>query len=87
MQKLTDIQPGTNVILKKVLGGKRLQTRLIGHGLLEGKAFLVLDRIGQGGPLLVEIEGSKLAIGRGMAEKILVQPEGGLAEIFRQPSC
>lgn len=82
MQKLTDIQPGTSVILKEVLGGKRLQARLIGHGLLEGRAFLVLERLGQGGPVLVEIEGSKLAIGRGIAEKILVQPEEGLAGLF-----
>jgi ferrous iron transport protein A len=75
MHKLTDIQPGTSVILKEVLGGKRLQKRLIGHGLFEGRVFLVLERLGQGGPVLVEIEGSKLAVGRGIAEKILVQPE------------
>jgi Fe2+ transport system protein FeoA len=82
MRKLTDIQPGTRDILKEVLGGKRLQTRLIGHGLLEGKAFLVLERLGQGATVLVQIEGSKLAIGRGIAEKILVQPEEGLAGLF-----
>jgi ferrous iron transport protein A len=74
MFKLTEVEPRMNVLLMEVQGGKSLKAKLIAQGFVQGAAFEVLDRLGWGGPVLVEINGIKIAIGRSMAERILVKP-------------
>lgn len=74
MVRLTDIEPKMHVLLKEVQGGVGLKAKLIAQGFVQGTAFEVLDRLGWGGPVLVEINGIKIAIGRRMAERILVEP-------------
>lgn len=74
MIKLTEAKPGTSVFLKEVQGGKNLKAKLIAQGFVQGAPFDVLECLSWGGPVLVEINGVKIAIGRRMAEKIFVEP-------------
>lgn len=63
---------GETVCLVKLEGGKGLQRRLAEMGLTPGVHLRVLQDCG--GPLLVAIRSSRIALGRGMAEKITVSP-------------
>ncbi len=57
----------------RVEGGRTLQTRLTQHGLYAGDRLRVLRAAPLGGPLLVEVNGREIAIGRGVAQKIFIE--------------
>ena len=54
-------------------GGHRLRARLTQYGLFEGDCLRVLRAAPLDGPLLVEVNGREIALGRGVAEKIIVE--------------
>ena len=54
-------------------GGARMQARLSQHGLFTGDRLRVLRMAPLNGPLLVEVNGREIALGRGIAEKIHVE--------------
>lgn len=56
-------------------GGLRLQARLSQHGLFQGDRLRVLRAAPLKGPLLVEVNGREIALGRGVAAKIRVEVE------------
>lgn len=47
--------------------------RLIGLGLTPGARLRVLQNRGRG-PLIVEVRGSRVALGRGQAARVMVRP-------------
>jgi len=53
-------------------GGRRLSRRLAEMGLVPGERMQVLNR--GPGPFIVAVKGTRLLLGRGMAERILVRP-------------
>jgi ferrous iron transport protein A len=53
----------------------RLQAKLRQYGLHVGDRVRVLRSAPLGGPLLVEVNGREIALGRGVAEKIFVEVE------------
>jgi len=55
-----------------IYGGRGLIRKLYSLGLLPGEIVRVVNNMG--GPILVEVRGSRVAIGRGMAMKIYVEP-------------
>ena len=55
-------------------GGHEVRARLATMGLLPGAVLSVLNRGPLGGPLLVEVDGTRIALGRGVARKVLVEP-------------
>ena len=55
-------------------GGHEVRARLATMGLLPGAVLSVLNRGPLGGPLLIEIDGTRIALGRGVARKVLVEP-------------
>lgn len=64
------------VEIVRIDAGRRLNRRLTELGLTPGVPVQVLYV--NGGPMLIAVRGTRLAIGRGMAEKILVRDvEGG----------
>lgn len=71
IKPLSDIEEGREVRIVGVAAGKMLKSRLEGMGITPGQTLRVLKN--RWGPLLVEAMGRKLAIGRGQAEKILVE--------------
>jgi ferrous iron transport protein A len=54
-------------------GGSGLRTRLTQYGLFEGDCLRVLRAAPLRGPLLVEVNGREIALGRRVAEKIMVE--------------
>jgi ferrous iron transport protein A len=69
---LSRIDPGTEVTLIDIIGGKGIRSKLYSMGLVPGTSLKVLNRNGRG-PLMVAVKESRLVIGQGMASKILVE--------------
>ena len=70
---LTQAVVGQPLILVKIDGGKDVTRRLIELGLTPGvKLRLIQD---SGGPVILAVRDSRIALGRGMANKIIVSPE------------
>jgi len=59
--------------IKYLMGGRGFQTRIISLGLRVGKAIKVISSHGFGGPIVVEIDNMKVAIGRIMADRIIIE--------------
>ena len=73
MMPLTRASPGEDVRLIEIRGGMRMRQRLADLGLNLGMTVRVMG-INGGGPLIVAVKDSRLALGRGMAHRILVEP-------------
>jgi ferrous iron transport protein A len=56
-----------------VRGGHRLRQRLGSLGLNQGTVVEVVQSLGHG-PVIVAVEETRLALGRGASHKILVEP-------------
>jgi len=69
---LSMVDQGQEVTLAHIDGGRGMRSRLYSMGLVPGAAFTLLSRSG-GGPVMVKVKDSRLAIGRGMAQKIIVE--------------
>jgi ferrous iron transport protein A len=67
---LSQAHVGQKVQLVRIHGGRQLTHRLVEMGLTPGVTIRVLQN--SGGPLLVAEADSRIAVGRGMAEKIEV---------------
>ena len=64
--------PGEEVQLVAIHGGQRMRKRLADLGLNMGMTVRIMHR-NDDGPLILAVKDSRLAVGRGMAHKILVQ--------------
>ncbi|GAB4311507.1 MAG: FeoA family protein [Methanobacteriaceae archaeon] len=73
MQKLTDVQPGKKVIIKQIKGGFGIRNRFESLNIREGKEVQIVASGPFRGPLVLNIDGCKVAVGRGMAAKISVE--------------
>ncbi|HSG25224.1 MAG TPA: FeoA family protein [Anaerolineales bacterium] len=74
---LTQAVIGQPLLLVKIDGGKDVTRRLIELGLTPGvKLRLIQD---SGGPVILAVRDSRIALGRGMANKIIVSPEETLS--------
>lgn len=67
-------QPGETVTVIGVRAGWRLQRRLADMGLTPGVQIRVINSQ-MAGPLLIDLRGSRVGLGRGVAQKILVKVE------------
>jgi ferrous iron transport protein A len=65
--------PGQSGKVVKVDGGKRLVSRLSSLGIRPGKKITKISSMLMGGPVTVQLGSTRLAIGFGMANKILVE--------------
>jgi Fe2+ transport system protein FeoA len=71
---LSMVSPGETVELVQIREGKRLRKRLADLGLNVGLDIRVVQNCFSGPLILAVKEDARLAIGRGMAHKILVVP-------------
>ena len=78
VQPLSRIPAGRKVTVVALAGGHAFQNRLVSMGLNVGSTLeLMHSGNGRGGPTLVAVGEVRLAIGHGMAEKVLVAVEEG----------
>ena len=68
---LTAVQPGSPVRIASIEAGRHMQGRLAAMGLIPGVQLQVLRNTPHG-PFLLSVMGSRIMIGRGMAQKIKV---------------
>lgn len=73
IQTLSRMSAGEEGVISKIEGGYGLRNRLACLGLRVGKTVKKITSEPLKGPVVVEVDGSYVAIGRGMAEKILVE--------------
>ncbi|MQY77223.1 MAG: ferrous iron transport protein A [Spirochaeta sp.] len=69
---LSELGPGEQGTIIALNGGRGLQARLRALGLAEGRVVRKLSALGWGGPVIVLINRAQVAIGRGMAHRIVV---------------
>lgn len=67
---LTMAPSGQNLRLINVNGGKRMMHRLAELGLTPGVEMMIVQD--SGGPILVSVRNSRIALGRGIAHKLNV---------------
>jgi len=70
---LDRIRSKRNVKVVEVIGGWGLQRHLSHLGIHPGDILTVIRHAAMGGPILITIHGSQIAIGRGMASRIAVE--------------
>lgn len=68
---LTDLSSNEHAIVTAIEGGAGLMQRLALRGITEGRTLKVISC--SRGPIIVEVRGGVLALGRGMARKIRVR--------------
>ncbi len=73
---LSLVPSNRSVVLRRVQGGQGLNAHLAAMGLLPGVQINV-RRNDHSGPVLIGLNDSRLALGRGMAQKLSVQEEVG----------
>ncbi len=73
MKSLLDIRANTQVKIVSISGGKNARRTLGQMGIGIGSIIRLKRNAPFAGPLLIEIHGSSVAIGRGVAVKILVE--------------
>ena len=71
MMPLTMAQAGTQVRLIAVEAGRGLQARLAAMGLVPGTEIEVISN-GLRGPFIIGVKGSRIVLGRGMAQQMRV---------------
>ena len=72
MVPMAFLSEGETAVIVDIHGGRNVITRLTSLGLTIGTRVRVIKSIGPG-PILVEVRGSRLALGRGIAMKIIVE--------------
>jgi ferrous iron transport protein A len=71
---LTALSPGQEGQVVQVQGGRGMALRLARLGVRPGAVVRLVSSGPLRGPLLVEVEGMRVALGRGVARRILVRP-------------
>jgi len=69
--KLSAVHGGESARIRQLAGGQLLMSRLAPLGFIPGARLRVLQNLGRG-PLLVAVYDTRVALGRGEADKILV---------------
>ncbi len=68
---LSQVAEGQIVNIIKIVGGRGLRVRLTAMGLLSGTQVTVVHN-GRSGPFVISVKNSKMALGRGIVDKIMV---------------
>jgi len=76
---LTTMRPGKAARVVFVRGGTSVVKRLCDMGLTPGTPVSLLRSAPMSGPVEVRLRGCNLALGRGIADKIYVEPDGAAA--------
>ncbi|TKJ43933.1 ferrous iron transport protein A [candidate division TA06 bacterium B3_TA06] len=74
---LTDLSINEEAEIVEIRGGRGMQARLRALGLSEGQHVKKLSHVGLGGPVVILVNRAQVAIGRGMARRIIVRSNDG----------
>ncbi|MEX2444935.1 MAG: FeoA family protein [Alkalispirochaeta sp.] len=71
---LSQVRPGTPVVVARLDGGEGFRSKVISMGLVPGKTVTVRSS-SKRGPLVVQIESGRVGLGRDVAERIFVKSD------------
>ncbi|MCK8115006.1 FeoA family protein [Anaerosoma tenue] len=71
---LLALRTGEMARIAEILGGPQLEARLGNMGLRLGKQVTKAGAMPAGGPVTVECDGFRVALGRGIAGRVRVEP-------------
>lgn len=74
---LVSLEEGASAEVIKILGGLKMRFRLESLGIYEGVKIKKISKVLFRGPVIIEVKNYKIAIGYGMAKKILVKKING----------
>jgi ferrous iron transport protein A len=83
MTSLADLPPCSRAVVAELPHSRGLAKRLIALGLTPGAEVRVLQNWGHC-PLIIEAHGARLALGRGQAARVIVEP---LTSVSEDKSC
>ncbi|MDY6966476.1 MAG: FeoA family protein [Halobacteriota archaeon] len=69
---LDEMNIGQSGMITQITGGHGQRRHMRSMGLREGKNIKIITKQPVGGPIIVEMDGNQIAIGRGMAMRVLV---------------
>jgi len=70
---LVEMQPGQEGIIVEIDGGRGVVDRLWVMGIFPGKKIVKLSSLPAQGPVVIKVGNQELALGRGMAQKVIVE--------------
>ncbi len=76
---LDQLKTGSRAYVVSVQGGRRMLARLATFGFVRGAEVQVVQNYGAG-PVIVQVHGARVALGRGEAQRILVEVDHDSAE-------
>ncbi len=75
MTTLVEVDLGRSATVAEIDGGMRVRSHLNTLGIHVGDAIRVVERAPFRGPVLVEVHGTRVALGRGVAKKVRVEAD------------
>ncbi|MFW6409801.1 MAG: FeoA family protein [Halanaerobiales bacterium] len=72
-RSLLDIKEGEKARVIGYRGGYGLKQKLEARGIREGKEIAKISDSFIGGPVTIQVDNSKVALGRGMAGRVMVE--------------
>lgn len=73
--RLSDLEPGQEATIVSIKSGQGMRRRLHSQGISEGRSIQKLSAMALGGPVVIRLNRAQVAIGRGMANKIIVSTQ------------
>ncbi len=73
MGTLLDLPVGVRAQVMSLQGGFGLQRHLSSLGITPGKIVQKITTQPMGGPIMIEVQGARIAIGRRMAGRVIVR--------------
>ena len=77
LTELSNLKPGEEGTVSFVRGGNRAHQRLLDMGLTRGTRVKVVNAAPFHGPIEVEVRGTTLALGRGLARHVFIEFDDG----------
>ena len=72
---LARMQGGQSGVVVQIQGGRGLLNRLNALGIIPGKRITKISSMLMRGPVTIEVDRVEVAIGFGMANKVIVKPD------------
>lgn len=72
---LIQLKPNHKGKIVEVMGGANLHNKLMHRGVFKGKEIVKVSHIGLRGPVVIKAGRTILALGHGVAAKIMVEQE------------
>jgi len=70
---ITNLKKGQCAIITRLVGGHHFQSKIRTMGIREGKSISVIATQPFGGPVILDLNGRQITIGRGMCGRIFVE--------------